>query len=259
MLQVSSAVEQMAATMAQVSRNAEASAGSARQVLEQVRLSDSSVTATVEGMASIDASVASATGRMKALEQRSREIFEIIGLIEEIATQSNLLSLNAAIEAAHAGAAGRGFGVVADEIRRLADRSKQATADVGRIVEGLVEETRQALEAISEVQSGVASGREHSTRARRGLDEISVLVRGSVQRTEEISVAAREQADTTRVVAGAVQAIADVSRQSSLGAQESTVAVGGLVASAEQLARTIAQFHIAAVRPAPAPSAEAEV
>jgi twitching motility protein PilJ len=249
--QVSSAVEQMAASMAQVSRHAEATAGSARKVLEQVRLGDASARAAFEGMARIDGSVESAAGRVRALEERSRHVFDVIDLIEEIAAQSNLLSLNAAIEAAHAGDAGRGFGVVADEIRRLADSSKESTAEAAGILEGLVEEMRSVLVAMAEVQEGVAAGRTHSAAARGSLDEIAALVQDSVRRTEEISVAAREQAQATRVVAGAVQSIALISQQSSQSARESAQAIGGLVAFAEQLAGTIARFRTGGTARAP--------
>ena len=144
----SAAVEEMAASMAQVSTNAEESAASAQQVLEHVREGEQAVNATVQGMARIDEAVSETAEKMRLLEQRSKQIFEIIRLIEEIASQSTLLSLNAAIEAAHAGDAGRGFGVVAEEIRRLADRSTGATKDVTAIVEGMVEETRAVLMAM---------------------------------------------------------------------------------------------------------------
>jgi methyl-accepting chemotaxis protein len=106
------------------------------------------VDAAYVAMNKIDSAVLETAEKMRLLERRSREIFEIIGLIEEIATQSKLLSLNAAIEAAQAGDAGRGSAVVADEVRRLADSSTQATKEVARSIEAIVKETQGVIVAM---------------------------------------------------------------------------------------------------------------
>jgi PAS domain S-box-containing protein len=240
----SSAVDEMAASMARVSENATSSSASAGQVLQHVRRGDGLMSAFFLGMTRIDVSVMETADKMKLLEKRSREVFEIIRFIEEIASQSNLLSLNAAIEAAHAGEAGRGFGVVADEIRRLADRSTEATRAATVVVEGIVGETRAVLDAMQGSMSEVKNGRHLAEQSQESLKEISGLAQKSVELTSDISASASEQALATRTVADAMQAIVNMTLESSLGAAETTKAAKDLVALSEHLTQAIARFRI---------------
>ena len=239
----STAVEQMAASMTQVSRNADQSATSAQQVLQHIREGEASVNETVLGMTRIDEAVSETMAKVRLLEKRSRQVFDIIGLIEEIAAQSNLLSLNAAIEAAHAGDAGRGFAVVAEEIRKLADRSAHSTREATTIVEGIIEETRLVMHAMEKGISEVQAGRGLSQRAQQSLQTIQKLVEHSATLAAQISDASREQAQATHTVSQAMRTIADVSAESSIGASETSRAVQGLVALSEQLTRAIARFQ----------------
>ena len=240
----SSAVEEMAASMTQVSRNADASAEKARQVLEHVRQGDRSVEAAFQGMTRIDAAVSQTADKMKLLEQRTNEVFEIIGLIEEIASRSTLLSLNAAIEAAHAGDAGRGFSVVAEEVRKLADRSGEATKNVAAIVKAIVEEVKDVLDAMQAAMREVKQGRTLSEQARGSLREVSPLVQDSVNLAAQISTASREQAQATTTVADAMQTISNISLESSAGANETSKAVHDLVRLSERLNEAISRFKI---------------
>ena len=240
----SSAVEEMAASMTQVSRHAEASADKARQVLEHVQHGDRSVDATYHGITRIDAAVLETAEKMRLLEKRSREIFEIIGLIEEIATQSKLLSLNAAIEAAHAGDAGRGFAIVADEIRRLADRSTQATTDVTQKIEGIVAETQAVLQAMENAMREVTEGRALSEQARKSLQEISTLVQDSVSLAMLISTASGEQAQATKTVSDSMHVDRQRHDRVRRGARESSRAVEHLVQLSTQLTEAIVRFKI---------------
>jgi methyl-accepting chemotaxis protein len=204
------AVEEVSASMAQVSRTAEDSANAARQVLDHAREGIDSANATALGMTRIDSAVRETADKMRQLEERSRRVFEITDLIQEIASQSTLLSLNAAIEAAHAGDAGRGFGVVSEEIRRLANRSTESTKEVMEIVHGIVEETRSALSAMERALGEVSVGREISERAQQALDKIQGLVERSVAASAQISQASRKQLQATQGVSQAMQAIANV-------------------------------------------------
>lgn len=180
--------------MSQVSRSADQSATSAQQALQHIREGEASVNETVLGMTRIDEAVSETMAKVRLLEKRSRQVFDIIGLIEEIAAQSNLLSLNAAIEAAHAGDAGRGFAVVAEEIRKLADRSAQSTRQATTIVEGIIEETQLVMQAMEMGIGEVQAGRGLSQRAQQSLQTIQKLVEHSATLAAQISDASREQA-----------------------------------------------------------------
>src|SRR5262249_53282849 len=173
----SSGVEEMAASMTQVSKNAESSADAARRAFELAETGDISVRDTSEAMLRIDSAVQQTAEKMKSLGTRSSEISEIINLIDEIAAQTNLLALNAAIEAAHAGEAGLGFSVVAEEIRKLAERSARATRDVGTLIKGIQNETREALSAMEVGMKEVKAGTGLAGQASRALRDISEAVR----------------------------------------------------------------------------------
>jgi methyl-accepting chemotaxis protein len=236
--------------MTRVSESAEQSASTARRALDHVSTGAHSVGATFVGMTRIDAAASETAEKMRLLESRSREIFKITALIEEISAQSNLLSLNAAIEAAHAGDAGRGFSVVAGEIRRLAERSTEATKNVADIVAGIVEDTRTVLRAMENGMAEVRTGRELSERAQQSLQDVQVLVEQAAELSGGISGASQEQTRVTQSVVQAMQTIANVTHESAAGATQATRAVQDLVRLSEQLSRALSRFTIDPSRPA---------
>ena len=240
----SSAVEEMAASMNQVSRNAEASAGAARRALEMAEHGDKSVRDTSEAMSRIDSAVQQTSEKMRLLGIRSSEISEIIDLINDIAAQTNLLALNAAIEAAHAGEAGLGFSVVADEIRKLAERSARATRDVGNLIKSIQSETSEALTAMEVGMKEVRGGSYLATQASNALQDISDAVRQSSELIEEISAASEEQARVTSNVAGAMQTISSITLETSAGAHQTAQTIEGMVGLADRLNRSISQFKV---------------
>lgn len=240
----SSAVEEMAASMNQVSRNAEASADAARRALEMAEHGDKSVRDTSEAMSRIDSAVQQTSEKMRLLGIRSSEISEIINLINDIAAQTNLLALNAAIEAAHAGEAGLGFSVVADEIRKLAERSARATRDVGNLIKSIQTETSEALTAMEVGMKEVRGGSYLATQASNALQDISEAVRQSSELIEEISAASEEQARVTSNVAGAMQTISSITLETSAGAHETAQTIEGMVGLADRLNRSISQFKV---------------
>lgn len=240
----SSAVEEMAASMTQVSRNAEDSAKAARRALEMADNGDRSVRYTADAMKIIESAVLQTADKMRTLGARSSEISEIINLINEIAAQTNLLALNAAIEAAHAGQAGLGFSVVADEIRKLAERSSRATKDVGNLIKAVQSEISEAVTAMEYGCNKVKDGSKVAEEARSALDEISSAVLQSAELIEEISAASDEQARITQNLAEAMQTISGITLETSAGANETAQTLHGMVELSEQLNRAISQFRV---------------
>lgn len=240
----SSAVEEMAASMTQVSRNAEDSAKAARRALEMADNGDRSVRYTADAMKTIESAVLQTAEKMRTLGARSSEISEIINLINEIAAQTNLLALNAAIEAAHAGQAGLGFSVVADEIRKLAERSSRATKDVGNLIKAVQSEISEAVVAMEYGCNKVKDGAKVAEEARSALDEISSAVLQSAELIEEISAASDEQARITQNLAEAMQTISGITLETSAGANETAQTLHGMVELSEQLNRAISQFKV---------------
>jgi PAS domain S-box-containing protein len=240
----SSAVEEMAASMSQVSRNAEASAEAARRALETAEHGDRAVTDTSEAMGRIDSAVQQTSEKMRLLGMRSSEISEIIDLINDIAAQTNLLALNAAIEAAHAGEAGLGFSVVAEEIRKLAERSARATRDVGNLIKTIQKETSEALTAMDIGMKEVKGGSQLAGQASRALQDISAAVRQSSELIEEISAASEEQARVTSNLAAAMQTISSITIETSAGAHETAQTIQSMVGLSEQLNKAISQFKV---------------
>ena len=240
----SSAVEEMAASMIQVSKNAESSVRAARRALNIADEGDRSVRFTAEAMTRIESAVLETADKMRGLSARSSEISEIINLINEIAAQTNLLALNAAIEAAHAGQAGLGFSVVADEIRKLAERTSRATKDVGSLIKAVQGEIGGAVRAMESGCEEVRRGTHVAGEASGALKEIGSAVRQSAELMEEISAASDEQARITGNLAEAMQTISGITLETSAGAHETTQTLQGMVELAEQLNGAISAFRI---------------
>jgi twitching motility protein PilJ len=238
------AVEEMAASMSQVSKNAEASAEAARRAIEIAQNGDKSVRDTSEAMERINSAVQRTAEKMRTLARRSTEISEIINLINDVAAQTNLLSLNAAIEAAHAGEAGLGFTIVAEEIRKLAERSARSTRDVSKLIKAIQDETQEALAAMEDGMNVVREGSALSEQARQSLQGISGVVSQSARLIEEISAASEEQAKTTRNMAGAMQMVSGVALDTSAGARRAAKTIQGMVQLSEELNEAIARFIV---------------
>ncbi len=230
----SSAVEELTVSMKQVSNNAEADA--AEQGNRAVR-------DTLEGMQRIRASVQATAKKIKSLGDRSLEISEIINVINDITEQTNLLALNAAIEAARAGEAGRGFAVVADEVRKLAEHSRSATKDIAALIKAIQAETNEAVVVMEEGTKEVEGGATLADQAGRALDAISTVVRQSAELVQEISLASKQQVRGTEGVAHAMQIISNITRQTSQGTRGTVATVSQLVKLSDQLNEALAQFR----------------
>ena len=239
----SSAVEELSVSMKQVSNNAEASAEAARRALDAAEQGNRAVRDTLEGMQRIRASVQATAKKIKSLGDRSLEISEIINVINDITEQTNLLALNAAIEAARAGEAGRGFAVVADEVRKLAEHSRSATKDIASLIKAIQAETNEAVVVMEEGTKEVEGGAQLADQAGRALDAISSVVRQSAELVQEISLASKQQVRGTEGVAHAMQIISGFTRQTSQGVRQTVGTVSQLVKLSDQLNEALAQFR----------------
>jgi len=248
----SSAVEELTVSMKQVSNNAEASAEAARRALDAAEQGNRAVRDTLEGMQRIRASVQASAKKIKSLGDRSLEISEIINVINDITEQTNLLALNAAIEAARAGEAGRGFAVVADEVRKLAEHSRAATKDIAALIKAIQAETNEAVVVMEEGTREVEGGASLADQAGKALEAISSVVRQSAELVQEISLASKQQVRGTEGVAHAMQIISSITRQTSQGSRQTVSTVGHLVKLSEQLNDALSQFRCPARAEMPA-------
>jgi methyl-accepting chemotaxis protein len=240
----STAVEEMAASMAHVSKNAEGAAHAALDAQRNVEHGDRSVSDTFAAMTRIDAATRRTAEKMHLLAGRSRAISEVIALINDVASQTKLLALNAAIEAAHAGEAGLGFNVVADEIRKLAERTSKATKDVGALIETVQLEIAEAIAAMESGAREVEQGRALASDARSALKEISDAVVLAARLGQDISGASQQQALVTRELASTMLTIAGITLEASTGAQQTANTVQDLVLLSNQLTDALGRFQI---------------
>jgi twitching motility protein PilJ len=240
----SSAVEELTVSMKQVSNNAEASAEAARRALDAAEQGNRSVRDTLEGMQRIRSSVQATAKKIKSLGDRSLEISEIVNVINDITEQTNLLALNAAIEAARAGEAGRGFAVVADEVRKLAEHSRKATKDIAGLIKAIQAETNEAVVVMEEGTREVEVGAKLADQAGKALDAISTVVRQSAELVQEISLASKQQVRGTEGVANAMQIISSITHQTSQGSRQAALTVEQLVKLSEQLNDALSQFRV---------------
>jgi len=182
---------------------------------------------------------------VESLGARSEQIGEIVGTIEDIADQTNLLALNAAIEAARAGEQGRGFAVVADEVRALAERTTKATREISEMIKSIQNETRRAVIAMEEGLNEVAKGTEKAAKSGEALEQILVQINSVTAQIHQVATAAEEQTATTAEISSNMHQITDVVHQTSTGAQQSAAAADSLARLSDELQRLVMQFKLA--------------
>ncbi|WP_301100977.1 methyl-accepting chemotaxis protein [Propionivibrio sp.] len=234
----------MASSMTQVSGDAIQSAQVARQSLAAAGKGTQAVQDSIKGMNEIRGQIQETSKRIKRLGESSQEIGEIVELISDITEQTNVLALNAAIQAASAGDAGRGFTVVAEEVQRLAERSGEATKQITAIVKTIQTDTQGAVSAMEESTRGVVEGAKLSDAAGQALAEIGEVSQSLAELIENISDATRHQADSATGVAGKMQDILRVTEQATVGTQKTASAVGELAGLATELKSSVAGFKV---------------
>ncbi|NJS35429.1 MAG: methyl-accepting chemotaxis protein [Brachymonas sp.] len=234
----------MAGRINEVSGQAQESAQVARQSLEAAESGLQAVQNAIGGMNAIRDQIQDTSKRIKRLGESSQEIGEITELISDITEQTNVLALNAAIQAASAGEAGRGFSVVAEEVQRLAERSAEATKQISALVKAIQTDTQDAVAAMERSTQGVVEGAKLSDNAGTALVQIDSVSRRLAELIQEISTSAAREADSANVVAGNIQHIFAVTEQTGEGTRSTVQQVRDLARVAEELRQSVSRFKI---------------
>ncbi|UFS70994.1 methyl-accepting chemotaxis protein [Geomonas sp. RF6] len=242
---VATASEEMAATSGDIARSCMMAATSSDRTSKTATRGSEVVTETIAGMGKIAAQVKRSAQTVEDLGVRSEQIGEIVGTIEDIADQTNLLALNAAIEAARAGEQGRGFAVVADEVRALAERTTKATKEISEMIRAIQSEIRTAVLAMDEGVCEVEKGAESSKKSGEALEEILGQINEVAMQINQIATAAEEQTATTTEITSNVHQVTGVVQETSRGASETAAASAQLATNARLLEELVSRFKLA--------------
>jgi twitching motility protein PilJ len=237
-------VLRMAAQINDVSRSAGESAKVARASLDAAERGQRAVYNQIAGMNEIREQIQETSKRIKRLGESSQEIGEIVELISDITEQTNVLALNAAIQAATAGEAGRGFSVVAEEVQRLADRSAEAAKQIGALVRTIQTDTQDAVAAMEKSTQGVVEGTKLSDAAGTALADIGRVSRQLAELIERIAGNTQEQATSAGGVAESIERILSVTEQTSQGTRQAAQSIGQLATLARELKASVARFRV---------------
>jgi twitching motility protein PilJ len=237
-------VLQMAQSINQVSQRANESAQVARQSLDAAEKGTRAVQNSISGMNEIREQIQETSKRIKRLGESSQEIGEIVELISDITEQTNVLALNAAIQAASAGEAGRGFTVVAEEVQRLAERSGEATKQIGAIVRTIQTDTQDAVQAMEKSTQGVVEGAKLADAAGQALSEMGQVSRQLAELIQQISSTTQTQATAAGVVAKNMQGILTITQQTTEGTKQTAASIGKLAELAKELKASVSGFKV---------------
>jgi methyl-accepting chemotaxis protein len=236
------AVEELTVSINEVSAIASATEENARKTAELATNGNGVVQQATSEIQNISSSVHESSDRIQSLVQRSREIGDVTKVIKEIADQTNLLALNAAIEAARAGEQGRGFAVVADEVRKLAERTASATIEITKMVEAIQGDTVLAVEAMETVLPRVKNGQDLAQQAAALLEDIQRQARDSEGKVSNVAQATRSQAATANQIAGHVEEIAQMTQTTDQTTRKNLLAAEQLKSLAEKLQLDVSFF-----------------
>lgn len=240
----SAAVNEMAVTIDQVSANAAESAAVAERAVSIAGNGAKVVQNTIHGMDTIREQIQDTSKRIKRLGESSQEIGDIVSLINDIADQTNILALNAAIQASMAGDAGRGFAVVADEVQRLAERSAAATKQIEALVKTIQNDTNEAVISMEQTTSEVVRGARLAQDAGVALEEIENVSSSLAELIQNISNAARQQASSAGHISNTMNVIQEITTQTSAGTSATAQSIGNLAEMAMDLRESVAGFKL---------------
>jgi twitching motility protein PilJ len=237
-------VAQMTTSMHEVSKSANDSASVARTSLSAAEKGAQAVHNAIRGMNDIREQIQETSKRIKRLGESSQEIGEIVQLISDITEQTNVLALNAAIQAASAGEAGRGFTVVAEEVQRLAERSAEATKHIGAIVKSIQRDTQDAVEAMERSTRGVVDGTRTADEAGEALREIEQISNRLAELIGGISTSTEQQAASAARVAANMKAILAITQLTTEGTKKTAASAARLTTLAEGLKSSVSGFKL---------------
>jgi len=240
----SAAVNEMAVSIDQVSSNAAESSAVAERSVAIAKKGSEVVNNTIRGMDNIREQIQETSKRIKRLGESSQEIGDIVSLINDIADQTNILSLNAAIQASMAGDAGRGFAVVADEVQRLAERSSAATKQIEALVKTIQSDTNEAVISMEHTTTEVVRGARLAQDAGIALEEIENVSTSLAELIQNISNAARQQSSSASHISNTMNVIQEITSQTSSGTNATAKSIGNLAEMASELRSSVAGFKL---------------
>ncbi len=240
----SAAVNEMAVSIDQVSSNAAESSAVAERSVAIAKKGAEVVQNTIRGMDNIREQIQETSKRIKRLGESSQEIGDIVSLINDIADQTNILSLNAAIQASMAGDAGRGFAVVADEVQRLAERSSAATKQIEALVKTIQSDTNEAVISMEHTTAEVVRGARLAQDAGIALEEIENVSTSLAELIQNISNAARQQSSSAAHISNTMNVIQEITSQTSSGTNATAKSIGNLAEMASELRSSVAGFKL---------------
>ena len=245
----SGAVTEISKSMLQVSERASDSAEVARKSVSIAHKGGETVRQTIQGMEIIREQIQETSKRIKRLGESSQEIGDIVNLITEISDQTNILALNAAIQASMAGEAGRGFAVVADEVQRLAERTGDATKQIEALVKTIQADTNEATVSMEQSTANVVKGAKLTENAGGALDRIEQVSMNLAQRILEISDATRDQAQDSVKITETMDVIQEITAKTSEGSTRASNSIGELSDMVKEMQKSVAGFKLPGIDP----------